>query len=193
MTNAPTDRVAEAAANEAKPIATQPIKEGGRGAVLLAAARLDLALEKLLKATMLPNSGGDDNLFDSDRPLGTFSAKIALAYRLGLIDKAVEHSLQMIRRVRNDFAHSFEDASLSDHSRRNRLSKPYQEARKGPMWSRLEQVLAETNASHELRDFICLVVTLVSFAEAASHMQQPHEPAVQVRLHAHGAKSNAMA
>ena len=50
----------------------------------------------------------------------TFSAKIALAYRLDLVDKPVEHALQMIRRVRNDFAHSFEDASLTEQRIRER-------------------------------------------------------------------------
>lgn len=171
------------AASEAGNITTQLIKEGGRGAVLLGAARLDLALEKLLKATMNPHTGGEDNLFEPDRPLGTFSAKIALCYRLGLIDKQVEHALQMIRKVRNDFAHSFEDASLADHAHRNRLSKPYSEARTGPLWATIAPSFdALPQIPKELREYICLVVILVSHTEACAHLLTTFNPAIQVKL-----------
>jgi len=170
-----------AACTEAGNIAAQLLKEGGRGAVLLGAARLDLALEKLLKATMHPHTGGDDNLFDPDRPFGTFSAKIALCFRLGLINKEVEHALQMLRKVRNEFAHSFEDSSLADHAHRNRLSKPYIEARKSPIWASLSPLLdAQTQIPKELRDFIALVVTLVSYMEAGAHVLDAFNPKIQI-------------
>ncbi len=59
--------------------------EGERVAVIISAARIDFVLESLLKGLMVPNTAASDPLFDSDRPLGTFSAKIALAYiRCGL-------------------------------------------------------------------------------------------------------------
>ncbi len=171
------------AVNEAGNITAQLLKEGGRGAVLLGAARLDLALEKLLKATMNPHTGGEDNLFDPDRPLGTFSAKIALCYRLGLIDKQVEHALQMIRKVRNDFAHSFEDASLADHAHRNRLSKPYSEACKGSLWTTIAPSFDEhPQIPKELREYICLVVILVSLMEASAHLLTTFDPAIQVKI-----------
>jgi hypothetical protein len=95
--------------------------EGQRALVIAGAARLDLALERLLKRAMRPLAGGSDNLFDVDRPLGTFAAKIALAHRLNLINDDVEHALQLVRRIRNDFAHSEGSASLSEASHSNRL------------------------------------------------------------------------
>lgn len=177
------DTCGDVAAVEAQKIALRLLKEGERGAVLLGAARLDFALERLLKGAMHPHIGGDDNLFDSDRPLGTFSAKIALAYRLGLIEKPVEHALQMIRRVRNEFAHSFEDARLTESEHRNRLSRPYADARTNPLWSILEGIFKEhTETSAEVREYICLVVVLVSFMEAVTHMQTVLVPALQVRI-----------
>ena len=96
-------------------------KESDRAAVIIGAARLDVGLERLLKKVMSHHPGGQDSLFDQDRPIGSFAARIALAYRLGLISDEVEHGLQMVRRIRNDFAHSIEDASLSDPSHRSRL------------------------------------------------------------------------
>ena len=183
MTDGIEDPTAAAAVAEAKKIALQLVKEGGRGAILLGAARLDLGLENLLKKVMHPHVGGDDNLFGSDRPLGTFSAKIVLAARLGLIEKSVEHALQVIRRVRNDFAHSFEDASLADQTHRNRLTKPYADARRHPFWQILEPILAKQPRVHkDLREYICLVVTLVALLEFSAHQQQLLIPARQVRI-----------
>lgn len=183
MTIKHVDIGVEAAADEARKIAIQLLKEGGRGAVLLGAARLDYALERLLKAVMHPHVGGDDNLFDPDRPLGTFSAKISLAYRLGLIEKPVENALQMIRKVRNDFAHSFGDTNLAEQTYQNRLATPYTNCRTNPLWDSLQPIFeSNTTTPRELRDFICLVVILVSFMEAATHMQIPFKPTIQVRI-----------
>src|SRR5437867_124895 len=84
------------------PFIEQLVRESERAAVVLGAARLEAALEKALSLLMQPSANGQDTLFDSDRPLGTFSAKIILAHRLGLIDNDFEHALQMIRKTRND-------------------------------------------------------------------------------------------
>jgi hypothetical protein len=96
-------------------------KESERSAVVLGVARLDNSLEKLLKSYMHYCIGENDNLFDSDKPLSFFSSKIALAYRLGLIDGDFEHALQMARRIRNEFAHAIEVSSLKDSPNRERL------------------------------------------------------------------------
>ena len=104
-------------------------EESDRSAVILGATRLDNALERLLKNSMHHYPDGKDNLFDPDRPLSSFSAKIALAYRLGLIDRNIEHALQMLRRIRNDFAHSLEKASISDGSQQNRVREMVQACR----------------------------------------------------------------
>ncbi|MFM8524464.1 MAG: hypothetical protein ACKOCM_02415 [Cyanobacteriota bacterium] len=86
----------EAAAEEARSVALGMLRERGRGAVLVGVARVDAALEALLKAALAPPRGSD-TLFHADRPLGSFGAKISLAARLGLIDAAVEQSLHGLR------------------------------------------------------------------------------------------------
>src|SRR5579864_7726617 len=80
--------------------------EGQRALVIAGAARLDVSLEDLLKRSMRYRAGANDDLFRQDGPLGTFSAKIALAHRLGLIADEVEGAIDLVRRIRNDFAHS---------------------------------------------------------------------------------------
>lgn len=113
------------------------LNESERAAVILAAARLDVDLEKLLRQLLVPHPGGNDPLFDGDRMLGTFSAKILFAYRLGAIDPGFEHALQILRRIRNDFAHGLDDETLSSNRQKQRVhqlvrwaehSKVYQSA-----------------------------------------------------------------
>ena len=95
--------------------------ESDRAAVILGAAKLDLALRELLVKKFLPNPSGQDDLFDTDKPISTFSARINVAYRLGLIDKQFAYSLHLIRRIRNDFAHEAVGAELGSGSHWDRV------------------------------------------------------------------------
>lgn len=67
------DEWIEAAAEEARSVALGMLRERGRGAVLVGVARVDAALEALLKAALAPPRGSE-SLFHTDRPLGSFGA-----------------------------------------------------------------------------------------------------------------------
>jgi hypothetical protein len=178
----PENQVASSSAIAASKIAVQLMVESERGAVLLGSARIDFALEKLLKSIMSPHPDGNDNLFQSDRPLGTFSAKISLAFRLSLIDKTIEHALQMTRKIRNDFAHSFEDQSLSMQSHRNRLQKPIADAQRSSLWPELYKTMNQATNDIDVLNFMILVVILVAHIEAVAQLQSEFKPAIPVRL-----------
>ncbi len=79
--------------------------ESDRSAALLAAALLDAQLESLFRARLKQHQ---DRLLGFDGPLATFSTRIKLAMALGWIDQDVEGDLDIIRNIRNRFAHSFE-------------------------------------------------------------------------------------
>ena len=80
--------------------------ESDRASVILAAALLDEALATLLKTHFVPTATADDSLFDgTGAPLSTFSARIEMTYRAGIVDAAMARNLHLIRRIRNDFAH----------------------------------------------------------------------------------------
>ncbi len=98
-------------------------KESDRAAVILGAAKLDLGLRDLLARKLLPNPSGQDELLDTDKPISSFSARINLAYRLGLIDKQFANWLHLIRRIRNDFAHEAVGADLGSGSHRDRVKE----------------------------------------------------------------------
>jgi hypothetical protein len=152
-------------------------KEGERAAVVVGAARLDLALEHLLKKAMHPHPGGSDNLFDQERPLGTFFSKIALAYRLGLIDKDVEQALQLVRKIRNNFAHSVGAASLSESAHSSRLLELSNHCRAAELYGKLADHPEITTPSKGLTSFSCsLAVLLICIEVAALGATTPNVP-----------------
>ena len=161
--------------------------EGERAAVVMGAARIDFGLEKLLKTVMRHDSGGTDNLFDPDRPLGTFSAKISLAYRLGLVNDNFERALQMLRKIRNDFAHSTTKPSLSESRHRDRLLELSKLAKaRAPnttidLYPALYKQLPPS-LSHELKEFCASVYMLLIHLEVALDMNEPFVPKYLSRL-----------
>jgi mannitol operon repressor len=80
-------------------------EESDRGAALVGAALLDARLERLLLAHMLPGKAATNLIRGRNAPLGTFSARISMCYVLGLITSAEKHDLNLIREIRNEFAH----------------------------------------------------------------------------------------
>ena len=166
----------------------QLVIEGDRAVVVLGAARIDVALEHLLKAVMVHHSGGADNLFEPDRPLGTFSAKIALAYRLNLIDSDIEHALQMIRKVRNDFAHSITRSSLSESHHKNRVAELNKATAKSlssdgiPHQVTICSAISSKLASTELSQFCAAVTVLLIQLEVAVARVEPFQPTYKATL-----------
>jgi DNA-binding MltR family transcriptional regulator len=96
-------------------------KESDRACVILGAAKIDILLKQLLLRLFLPSTSNTDELLDGDSALGTFSAKIQLAYRLGLLDAEFTRALNLIRKIRNEFAHEASTVSLSHPSHRDRI------------------------------------------------------------------------
>ena len=97
--------------------------ESDRGAVIVSVSLIDELLGNLLKAKLAPSLEKSDELFDAAfSPFGSFSAKIDLAYRIGLLRPSVRKSLHLLRKIRNNFAHAsgikgFDDPSTQDRIR----------------------------------------------------------------------------
>jgi len=85
-------------------------KESDRGVVLMSASFLEEALEALLRARFSirhPKSKTSIKpLFNSFGPLSTFSAKITICYAMDMIGKWMYEDLGIVRKLRNEFAHS---------------------------------------------------------------------------------------
>ncbi|SPR97363.1 MltR family transcriptional regulator [Cupriavidus taiwanensis] len=104
-------------------------EESDRGCALVGAAYLDEEITKLLRSRMVENKSNSDALLNQGRPIGTFSAKIRVAYAMGLIPEDVFRDISAIREIRNKFAHlhgplSFDDQSIRDQCRSLRTAIP---------------------------------------------------------------------
>jgi hypothetical protein len=96
--------------------------ESPRAMAILSVAVLEEALTCLVRGALLPCPTSVDPLFDGGYvPLGTFSAKIDFAGRMGLISAGVSQSLHLIRKIRNDFAHDISGCSFDRAEVRNRV------------------------------------------------------------------------
>jgi hypothetical protein len=93
-----------------------------RTAAIIGAAFLEHALKHAICRHLkeIPEDPNFDGLFDGDEaPLRDFSARIKLAEGLGIVDRATRNDLDIIRHIRNAFAHTkarigFDTKAISD-------------------------------------------------------------------------------
>lgn len=85
-----------------------------RSCVIVAAAYIDDFLGYLFRCFLTSSSSEkeDKELFSGYGPLSTLSSKIVLSYRLGLISNYEYKTIQIIRKIRNLFAHDISKDSL---------------------------------------------------------------------------------
>lgn len=79
-----------------------------RSIIIVGSSRIDDLLCQILCEYMLPKTSAtkeQDELLEGDKPLATFSSRIKIVYRLGLIDKSLYETLEIIRNIRNKSAH----------------------------------------------------------------------------------------
>lgn len=106
-------------------------KESDRGCALYAAAYLDRALSDLLYMSLVENKNIQQDLFDGTAPLASFSSRITLAYYLGKLSPSIRRDLNLIRKIRNDFAHTADSLTFETKKIANRckhLQYSYHEA-----------------------------------------------------------------
>jgi len=99
-------------------------KESDRSCVILSAAVLDSALKTLFVTKLVPITSNQDTFLDGPySPISSFSSRIELAFRIGLISSRLARDLNLIRKIRNDFAHNITDCSFENSGVQNRLSE----------------------------------------------------------------------
>lgn len=82
------------------------LEETDRGAVLMSAAFLDDKLKELIQKRLVHDTKVGRRAFEFNGPLGTFASRIDFAYLLGILPKNAWKDLHLIRKIRNEFAHS---------------------------------------------------------------------------------------
>jgi DNA-binding MltR family transcriptional regulator len=100
-----------------------------RAVAILLAAELNILLFKIIQKRLVRH---DKKISDQDLllsgALGSFAARIDIAYRLGLLDGQIAYDLHLVRKIRNKFAHQthglhFESKELEELLRKSKLGK----------------------------------------------------------------------
>src|SRR5919205_315616 len=136
--------------------------ETDRAAVILGAAKLDYILYQILQKYLIPNVGSRDELLEGDSPLSSFSSKINICYRLGLIDAEFTRALHLIRKIRNAFAHEVSGCRLDSGAHRDRareLAAPFINTRG---YKLIQEAYFEDKVGPSAEFFIILASAVIS-------------------------------
>jgi hypothetical protein len=86
-------------------------EETDRAAAVLAGGYLDAFMEAALRSVLVAGARLDA-LFDAQGALRSFGSKISLAAALGLVTEDLARDMDLVRKVRNHFAHHIWEASF---------------------------------------------------------------------------------
>jgi DNA-binding MltR family transcriptional regulator len=121
------------------------VRESERGCALAGASFLEEELASLLKGYFVNNKKYVDEIFSPSGPLDSFSSRINMSYCLGLISNVARKDLNLIRKIRNRFAHSAENVSFEDTDIKAHCDKLYHDVYKEkltPRWKYIRVVTA---------------------------------------------------
>lgn len=104
-------------------------RESDRGAVLVAATRIEELLGEAIAARLVNHPDTNQLLVGFNAPLGTFSARILAALALGVISEIEYRRCTTIRKIRNEFAHklrvTFDDRKIIDLCENLDITRPF--------------------------------------------------------------------
>lgn len=92
------------------------IKESDRSVALISVAFLETHIEEAIKTKIHGDAAHIKKCFQFNGPLGTFSSKIDMALCLGLINKVIYKEITLFRKIRNKFAHEYEELNFQTDS-----------------------------------------------------------------------------
>lgn len=122
-------------------------KESDRAAVILIAAVIDEKLTTILKSKLIAVPTANDDFFEgANAPISTFSSKIDLAFRLGVISAKMSRDIHLIRKIRNSFAHDIYGCSFENGGVKSRVMELYNTC---GMMSFYEHLIEENNPKVE--------------------------------------------
>ena len=118
--------------------------ESERACVIVGAANIDGLLDELITKALLPVKT-KNRLCSESNAFTTFSAKLNLAYQLGLIDDELYFQINLLRKIRNDFSHNMSGCRLTEKPHLNRYQDLLKSISKCPMFKRMPKGFPEGN------------------------------------------------
>lgn len=141
-----------------------------RPIIIVGASRIDDLLYRILSKHLLPKSSKKsqlDELLEGDSPIGTFSSRIKVVYRLGIIDKELFKILERIRAVRNKSAHSIE-FNIKKSPIREHITELRNLVLKRKSYSRTLERYFKGVDINEIKELQCIMITVCVLLEAIS-------------------------
>jgi DNA-binding MltR family transcriptional regulator len=86
----------------------------GRVLVLSMASFAEECLGRLIRAFLRDVRAADELLEGFNAPLGTFAARTKLCHAMGLLTDGQFSDLELARKIRNEFAHAWDECSFAD-------------------------------------------------------------------------------
>jgi hypothetical protein len=150
-------------------------ERSARPLVIIGASKVDHLLLEILRSLLLPkrNKVNDqDELLEGDSPIGTFSARIKLCRRLGLVDETLFIALERLRGLRNLSAHaiSFDD---SKSPVREHLSELRRQITNRQSYSLTKRRYFDAEPLQAVEQLQCLLLTLCVLLEAIRERVKP--------------------
>lgn len=151
-------------------------EEKPRVVTIASASRIEILLEQCLKAFLKTDPAESDSLLDGRGALSTFSPKIHLANRLSLVDDGLAHTLHMIRKTRNSFAHEMSPGNFEESPHADRLQEIYQPIRDENLkpWELLDE-----SADTGLKRFRMAAILTIGILEFQQRHTRTFDPGVE--------------
>ena len=141
-----------------------------RPLIIVGAAKVDSVLFQILNSHLFPKqarAGEQDELLEGDRPLSTFSARIKMCYRLGLLDATLYRCLEAVRSLRNPSAHA-----LAFDINRSPTREKLADLRRGVVnrnsFSLTRQRYFDSGELKKVEELQCILLTVCVLLEAIS-------------------------
>jgi len=129
-------------------------QETDRGLPLVGAALVDELLQETLRAFFCQGRADGKLLDEPNAPLGSLSSRAQACYSLGLIDDYEYTEIELIRKVRNEFAHSKHGISFQNERVKGLCSSLRSDLPKGAGYPTNDPRFRFVNAT------VCVVIRL---------------------------------
>ncbi len=143
-------------------------EQAGRPLVIVGASKVDDLLFQILNVYLKPKylkKNGQDELLEGDRPLATFSARIKICYRLGLIDKTLYLELERLRALRNQSAHSIA-FDISKSPTREHIAELRKSVVKRNSFQLTKERYFDNTFVSKMEELKCMLLTMCVLLEA---------------------------
>jgi hypothetical protein len=143
-------------------------ERNARPLIIIGASKIEHLLFEALNTFLLPKRAKpteQDELLEGDTPLGSFSARIKICHRLGLIDETLCVALERLRKIRNLCAHSvsFDHAKSPE---REHISEFKHQVDVRSSYQLTRQRYFENGNLQGIEELQCLLLTLCVLLEA---------------------------